>query len=525
VTSVGQPPAVPGLLAAPGSAGAYANAVLASGPALYWKLNDAVGATAPVESVQNLPMTVSGAPTFATSDPWGGPAACHFSTSAASCIFNTNYMGPLSGASFSIEAWARPTAGFQNYMVCCVSGGVGDAMVLEPYPSNDWYAMYFPTGLPLQHVFSPKSSVPITSDGNWHHWCWTRAPDGGTFLYFDGVAVSNNLAKVLAGAVSVSQVSMGTDLDTTGAPVAGHWYNGDLCHVALYARPLSAREVQTHYLSAPPATACVRQASLVAGPYQVQLDNPGGGWACQSLDLGSLVPRVVSQDRPDTDGAIDRTAYMSGRTVTVAITAVDSMSSGLSIDSIAAQFAQFALPGARPVLHYVLDRPGAPERTLTLRPANYDWPIAGAVQRDIALQWVAPDPIARDVVLKSTMARIGTNGSIVTAGDVGVRPQISLYGPVTTGMLTLQDNANNTLTQFGFVSGYVIAAGHRVDIDANLRTAYVDGDKTQNASGSIDWSVSSWPYVAQTGAVLQLTGTATSAATRAVATWFDGFVS
>jgi hypothetical protein len=298
---------------------------------------------------------------------------------------------------------------------------------------------------------------------------------------------------------------------------------------------------------------CVRTAWLVLGAQSVALDNPAGGWYCESLDLGTPVPRTVMFNRPDTDGATDLTMYMAGRTVTASIKAL----APFQIDAIAAGFAPFMVPSARPTLHYVLDRPGAAERTLTLRGDSYGWPIAGPVERTIALQWIAADPIVRDVVVKTATAWSGStvgagrtynltfnrvypvgggaqvNATVATSGDVAVSPKLTVYGPITTPQVGLSLQVAGTLYALYFVSGFRIDVGHRVEIDTAAHTAFYDGDPTQSVLSSIDWRyfntagyVPSWPLVppAPESAVLTLSGTSTSSSTQAVATWQDGYL-
>ena len=143
---------------------------------------------------------------------------------------------------------------------------------------------------------------------------------------------------------------------------------------------------------------CVRAAWLKLGSNTIQLDNPSGGWYCQSLDLGSPVTRGVLTNKPNATGAIDRTAFMGPRTVVAQVAALAPVA---RLDDVADNFAPYMDPGARPELHYVLDRGTNPERMLYVRGDSYDWPIVGANQRDIALQFIAADPLSYDATAKS----------------------------------------------------------------------------------------------------------------------------
>jgi hypothetical protein len=242
----------------------------------------------------------------------------------------------------------------------------------------------------------------------------------------------------------------------------------------------------------------VRKAWLVLGSNTVQLDNPDGGWFCSSLDLGAPTVRSVLQNRPGTDGAIDRTTYMGPRTVTATITVLGPVA---RIDDIADNFAPYMVPSARPVLHFVLDRGTNPERTMTLRPASYDWPVTGALQRDVALQWIAADPLAYDVNQTSSPAQtVGTQspGTQISRGDVPMKPLCRVTGPMqgggAPGAIFTDAIAPGSVSvgRVRFVASYNIAAGHHVDLDCAAHTAFYDGDPTQSVLNQIDYA-QTWP--------------------------------
>jgi hypothetical protein len=297
----------------------------------------------------------------------------------------------------------------------------------------------------------------------------------------------------------------------------------------------------------PPAVSCVRAAWLALGSTTIPLENQAAGYFCSSLDLGYPDVRDVVNNRPDQDGIDDRTMYMGSRVVTAAITALAG--AGARIDAVAASFAPFMVPSARPVLHYVLDRPGAAERTLTMRASGYSWPISGADQRDIQLQWVA-DPVARDVNQQQVIAwsgsstvagrtypltfnRIyppgggtGTGATIRSAGDVPVRPRLLIYGPITNPRVNFVVYPALTQTALVTQGGLIINAGHYLDVDTARKTAYVDGDPAQSVLQYVDWINSSWPVLPVNPGytLMTLAGSSTSGITQVQATWRDGFL-
>jgi hypothetical protein len=275
---------------------------------------------------------------------------------------------------------------------------------------------------------------------------------------------------------------------------------------------------------------CVRKAWLVlASGATIQLDNPAGGWMCQSLDLGTPIMRTVMNNNPDGDGIIDRTQYMGARTVTAAITALTG-AGATSIDAVAASFAPYMVPSQRPVLHYVLDRPGAPERTLTLRPDAYDWPIVGAAQRDIALQWIAPNPISYDPTQQSLIVTTTTNQTLHSPGDVPVRPLLAITGPITTAKIDLKAFPTGSGSFFDFKvffkSGFVIPAGQVVTVDCAAHTATITAGGSGSVLNQIDWTISvMWPVlpVNPGASVISMTGSATDVPTQCAVLWNDGY--
>ncbi|HEY2303001.1 MAG TPA: hypothetical protein VGH66_13975 [Acidimicrobiales bacterium] len=277
-----------------------------------------------------------------------------------------------------------------------------------------------------------------------------------------------------------------------------------------------------------PNPPCVRQAWLDLygdGTVTVALDDPSAGWVCQQLDLGYPTPREVLTNWPNQDGADDRTALMGPRVVTADITAL--VGAGARIDAAASAFAPYMAPANRPVLHYILDRPGLAERTITLRGSGYSWPIVGANQRDLQLQWTAANPLILDPTVQTATATISAGAQIVTAGTVAIKPNLAIYGPVTAPAVTVDPPGPNVFT-IKFLAGFVIAAGHYVSVNTTTKTALLDNNPASSVANQIDWQNTTWPVVppntSATAATLTLTGTSTTGATQVRATWQDAYL-
>lgn len=303
----------------------------------------------------------------------------------------------------------------------------------------------------------------------------------------------------------------------------------------------------------PPPTTCVRRAWLTLGSLSVPLEDPAQGYFCPSLDLGYPDVRDVVDNRPDADGVDDRTAYFGARQITAEVTALAG--AGARIDQVLTQFAPFMRPGARPVLHYVLDRPGAAERIMTMRAAGFSGPIVGADQRDIQMQWVAADPAAYDPNQRTVIAWAGssfapgrtynltpnriypaggsgsTTASFTSPGDLTVWPLYRVYGPVTGPWIrviaTTATGVQLSLSHFDFLTSYIIDAGHWVDVDTLNKTVYADSDRTKNAINQVRWTFgTTWPYITPVPAqmFLSMGGSNTSGVTQVQAIFNDAYL-
>jgi hypothetical protein len=297
-----------------------------------------------------------------------------------------------------------------------------------------------------------------------------------------------------------------------------------------------------------PPVCGIRRAWLTLGAASVLLDNPAGGWFVTSMDLGYPAVRAVITDRPDSDGADDRTKYFGARTISVAITTL--LGAGAQVDAVASAFAPFMVPSARPVFHFVLDRPGATERVVTVRPAGYAWAVAGADERDIQLQFVAADPAFSDPATQTAVTAwtggagggrpynltyprtypagggAPTSALIASHGDLPVQPFLRIYGPVTGPDIQFVPTTGATV-HVRFLSSFNIGAGHYVDVDTRAKTALQDGDPTQSVITGLDWVTTRWPVlpVLPDQTTMTITGSNTTAVSQVQASWQDRYLS
>lgn len=293
---------------------------------------------------------------------------------------------------------------------------------------------------------------------------------------------------------------------------------------------------------------CVRRAWLTLGAMTMPLEDESAGYYCTQLDLGYPGVRDVVDNRPDQHGVDDQTRYFAARVISANITAQSPAAS--SVDEVAASFAPFMDVAQRPVLHWVLERPGNAERTLTMRASGYTWPIIGGRKRDIQLQWVsAGDPIARDPIVHEATAWAGTGvlgrvydlvfprvypvgagvavaGRIEGDGDVPIQPYLRIFGPISAPRVTMHTAlAPNVWTKINLTSR--IDAGHFVGIDTVKHTVYLDDDPGKSLLASVDWANTVWPVLPNSPdyTVLELAGTGTTTSSQVVASWQDGYLS
>jgi hypothetical protein len=190
----------------------------------------------------------------------------------------------------------------------------------------------------------------------------------------------------------------------------------------------------------------------------------------------------------------------------------------VSVDDVASRFAPYMSPAARPTLHYVLDRPGAAERVLTLRGSGYSWPIEGGARRDIQLAWVAADPLPRSAAESSAAAWSGSatapgrlydlaynparlyppgggakvDAVLVNYGDVPVAPIIRVYGPITAPVVDVwhwraADLGGEYHYYLTFDASFIVGSGEYVEVDCERHTATRNGDPTASVVSSILW--------------------------------------
>jgi hypothetical protein len=296
---------------------------------------------------------------------------------------------------------------------------------------------------------------------------------------------------------------------------------------------------------------CPRRAWLTLGSLSRELEDRDAGYFCTNLDLGYPEARAVVTNRPDHHGADDRTTLFGGRVISANLTA--AAGAGASIDQVATSFAPFMMVEERPELHYILDRPGLPERVMTVRAANYSWPIAGPNTREVQLQWFAADPAAYGPTVHSATATTGAstnpgreyplefprhypaggsfpvNAEIASDGELGVKPLLQIFGPVNAPRVVFAStypDGSTQVSQVPFADSLRLDPSDFVEVDTDQRTAFINGDRGLPALRDLDWINLRWPRLPALPVtnVMSYLGFSTTEATRCVASWRDSYL-
>lgn len=232
------------------------------------------------------------------------------------------------------------------------------------------------------------------------------------------------------------------------------------------------------------------------------------GYVVEAFDLGDAVTREVAENAPDADGTIDTTQHTGARAVTINLNLLPDVD---ALSTMVNRLRAYTSPRIRPRL-FVQFEAGSPELMLTLRRSQFSSPVSGTAHAPITVQWVAPSGILESATLHSAAVQASDEGSepgvgfdwdfsldftdsppigtlaVANAGTTDAYPLLRLYGPCT-GPRIANVTQGKTLD---FDAGYVIAAGHFVEIDTRAKTIRLDGDAAASVYDELDFPASAW---------------------------------
>lgn len=216
---------------------AYANAVLADGPARYYRLNDQSGPSAFESAGTQDDGTYDGPVIFGVQGPLLDESSTAVATNGGAYDVGVRIPAALSNAgSYSIETWIRPDLS-KSYMT------------IWGY-STSHRLLVNPSGYLLSQFSGNYTSKHALSDNSWHDVVFVYDASSGTQSYYIDGALDSSSALSASAASFTSPYYLG-EYDTSG----NYKWHGSIAEHAVYAYALSASQVLAHYNAAgyPPA--------------------------------------------------------------------------------------------------------------------------------------------------------------------------------------------------------------------------------------------------------------------------------
>jgi hypothetical protein len=216
----------------------YKDAVLADNPAGYWRLGETAGTTA-ADGMRGRHGTYTGGPTL------NQTGALNLDTNPAATFDGVNdyvtvpYTSALNPATFTLEAWAKPTGGAGTWRTVAESYKAPGDWGYGIWASNvnNWQA-WITNGAGGSTVLS----APLTLN-SWAHLVETY--DGTTLRFY----VNGLLTGSATGSYAVNpSVPLGIGGGAYDGATWQQFFPGSIDEVALYATALSQSRIRAHYL-------------------------------------------------------------------------------------------------------------------------------------------------------------------------------------------------------------------------------------------------------------------------------------
>jgi PKD repeat protein len=293
----------------------YGKAVYNSSPDIYWRLDDAAGATTALDTSPNQDNgVVSGGVTFGTPSPVSGNvgSAASFDGTSGTIGSVTSFNNPTV---YSEEVWFNTTSTAGGKLVGFGNQQTGNSTSYDRHIYMDAAGhLNFGTWTGTSNV---ATSPLAYNDGKWHQAVATQGPDGMT-LYVDGQPVATNPQTQAQAYTGYWRV--GGDSSWSG----NNYFAGTIDEVSIYASTeLTAAQVLAHYQASPAAV--------------ITHTPPTASFTAPSCTVGS--PCTFTSTSTQGDSAItgydwdfgDGTAHGSSATVTHTFTTAGSMNVKLTV--------------------------------------------------------------------------------------------------------------------------------------------------------------------------------------------------
>ncbi|MGY1815622.1 PKD domain-containing protein [Blastococcus sp. SYSU D00820] len=431
-----------------GETSAYAAAVLADGPAQYWRLGETTGTTS-YDQVGTVNLTEGTGVTRGVTGAVPGNAAIGTNGTANGRAVTTSTVTTPT-RTFSVETWVRADAGATGVIAqfgnsATAANTSADRGLYVDSAGQLTFALTRQTQAGTTYT-SVRSPAAIT-DGQWHHVAVTVGT-GGTTLYVDGAQVAANPAMTSANGrlgTAYWMFGTGTLAGWPNAP-AGASLTGSLDEVAVYNGTLTAAQVAAHRAAAtgqPPANTppTASFTSAVTG-LQVAVDGTGstdgdGTVTGHSWNWGD-------GSAPDTTATASHT-YATAGTYTVTLTVTDDDG---ATGTLARSVTVAAATNAAPTAAFTSTATGLTAAVDGTGSADAEGPIAG-----YAWNWGDGTPVTTGTTptASHTYATAGTYTVTLTvtdgAGATGsTTRQVTVTAPPTTGAAFAADAFGRTVT-------------------------------------------------------------------------------
>jgi PKD repeat protein len=221
--------------------GLYSDTVLADNPAHYWRLDGPAGSAKAYDQAGFDDLNLGSGVTQGTAGALAGTAntAADFNgTSAGTSATPSPVPGPQT---FGLEAWFKTTTTSGGKIIGFGNSPTGNSNNYDRHIyMDDAGRVYFGVWLGWGATLETGAGL---NDGQWHHVVASDSPSGLT-MYLDGRLVGQRSDAV--GAQDYSGYwRIGGDTAWAGS---SSFFDGEIDEVAIYQAPLTATQVQRHYV-------------------------------------------------------------------------------------------------------------------------------------------------------------------------------------------------------------------------------------------------------------------------------------
>jgi PKD repeat protein len=255
---------------------AYANRVLADGPAQYWRLGETTGTTG-YDHAGTINLAEAAGITRGTPGAVAGDAAITANGAATGRAASTASV-TVPSAAFSVEAWVRTTSTAGGVIAQFGDSATGANTTTDRslYIDSGGRASFglsrrVGSGATATLAYTTVRSPAAVNDGEWHHLVATVGT-GGAQLFVDGAQVAANAAMTTANArvnPGFWALGTGTLVSFVDTPASAS-LAGAIDEVAIYPRTLSPAQVAQHRTAGTGmATNASPTASFTATPDQL----------------------------------------------------------------------------------------------------------------------------------------------------------------------------------------------------------------------------------------------------------------